>query len=258
MDYIRNHYENYDEDSRLTTNYGRIEFLTTMRYIERYLLPGVNILEVGCATGRYSLALAEAGYAVAAVDLLEHHLSILRSKATPAMRIKVYQGNALDLGFLPASEFDVTLLLGPMYHLYTREDALQALKEAVRVTRPGGHILVAYCLSDATLLQYGFFRDTGVDERIISSVDASWKLRNAPEEVFALVRSEDIFDLDSALPVCREAFVATDGFSSYYRDKLAAMDECVFQQYLAYHLSTCERRDLVGASNHVLDVLRKQ
>ena len=48
------------------------------------------------------------------------------------------------------------MLLGPMYHLYTREEQLQALREAVRVTKPGGHILAAYCMNEPTVVQYVF------------------------------------------------------------------------------------------------------
>ena len=53
-------YENYDEDNRLSSGYGMVEYLTTMRYIEKYLRPGMRILEIG-AGGRYSHALARKG-----------------------------------------------------------------------------------------------------------------------------------------------------------------------------------------------------
>ncbi len=49
---LRAYYENYDEDGRLTSKHGRVEFLTTVRYIEKYLTPGSRILEIGAGTGR--------------------------------------------------------------------------------------------------------------------------------------------------------------------------------------------------------------
>ena len=73
-------YSNYDEDNRLRSKHGMVEFLTTMRYIEKYLQPGMRILEVGAATGRYSHALAQAGYQVDAVELVEHNIEIFRQK----------------------------------------------------------------------------------------------------------------------------------------------------------------------------------
>ena len=61
-DYLTNYYERYDEDGRLTSKHGIVEYITTMKYIEKYLQPGMKILEIGAATGRYSHALAQKGY----------------------------------------------------------------------------------------------------------------------------------------------------------------------------------------------------
>ncbi len=60
-DYLDNFYANYDEDGRLGSKHGFVEFHTTMRYIEKYLKPGDRILEIGAGTGRYSHALARKG-----------------------------------------------------------------------------------------------------------------------------------------------------------------------------------------------------
>jgi len=42
------------------------------------------------------------------------------------------------------------------------------------------------------------------------------------------------------------------------RDTIDAMDEKMFETYLNYHLSICERSDLVGATHHSLDIFRKR
>ena len=63
---------------------------------------------------------------------------MLRAKLDGTEPITALQGNALDLSLFPDGSFDLTMLLGPMYHLYTKEDKLRALSEAVRVTKPGG------------------------------------------------------------------------------------------------------------------------
>ena len=56
-DYIKNYYDSYDEDSRLASRHGQVEYITTMRYIEKYLFNGAKILEIGAGTGRYSHAM---------------------------------------------------------------------------------------------------------------------------------------------------------------------------------------------------------
>lgn len=125
--YLREYYENYDEDGRLLTRHGHIEFITTMHYIEKYLRPGDVVLEIGAGTGRYSHALAGRGFAVDAVELIEHNIEIFKSKIAEDENISVRQGNAIDLSFIEDDTYDVTLLLGPMYHLYNEEEKLRAL-----------------------------------------------------------------------------------------------------------------------------------
>lgn len=73
-------YNNYNEDKRLTSKSHLPEYLTTMRYIEKYLKPDSKILEIGAGTGRYSLALADKGYKVDAVELVPHNIRIMKKK----------------------------------------------------------------------------------------------------------------------------------------------------------------------------------
>ena len=259
MNYLEDFYNSRDEDARLLSRAGQIEYLTTMRVIRSCLSGIANpaILEVGAGTGRYSVTLAKEGLCVTAVELVEHNLDVLRSKLDGTEPITAVRGNALDLGFLPIPDggFDLCMLLGPMYHLYTREDKLRALSEAVRVTKPGGYILVAYCMNEATVIQYAF--GSGQIGQLLGRdmLTPDWHCKSEPKEVFELVRTEDIASLDAELPVERIKLVATDGAAHYLRALLDAMDEETYQKWLEYHFATCERQDLVGASNHTLDVL---
>lgn len=132
--YLTDFYNNYDEDSRLTVKHGSVEFLTTMHYIGKYIKPGDRVLEIGAGTGRYSHALARQSHTVDAVELIEHNIEVFRRNTLPGENITVVQGNALDLSAFQDNTYDITLLLGPLYHLYSREDKQQALREAIRVT----------------------------------------------------------------------------------------------------------------------------
>ena len=68
--------------------------LTTMRYIDKYIKPGDRVLEIGAETGRYSHALARQGYAVDAVELVEHNIEIFRTISSPMRRSRLLR-NAL-------------------------------------------------------------------------------------------------------------------------------------------------------------------
>lgn len=259
QDYLREFYEVHcDEDVRLRGRCGMVEFLTTMRYIERYLKQGDKVLEIGAGTGRYSHALAQRGYTVDAVELLEHNIEGFRRNTLPGESVTVRRGNALDLSGFGDNTYDLTLLLGPMYHLFTVDDQRKALTEAIRVTRPGGVIFAAYCGSDATAIQYCFIRGMFKEPHYRALADpVTFKLSSDPAEVFSLHRREDIDGLMDGLPVERLHFVGTDMATGYMRDTIDQMDDELYELYLQYHFAICERPDLVGASNHFLDVFRK-
>jgi len=259
QDYLREFYEGHcDEDARLQSRHGRVEFLTTTRYIEQYLKPGDRIIEIGAGTGRYSHALAQKGYSVDAVELLEHNIEVFRQNTLPGEPVTVRQGNALDLSGFPDDAYDITLLLGPLYHLYTAEEQKKALTEALRVTKPGGVVFAAYCGSDATAIQYCFVRGMFRDPRNLALANPmTFKLGSDPAHIFALHRREEIDALMDGLPATRLHFVGTDLFTCYMKDTIDQMDDELYELYLRYHFAVCERPDLVGVSNHFLDVFRK-
>ncbi len=258
MSLLEDYYNSRDEEQRLLSQHGQVEYLTTMKYIRECLcgLDSPRILEVGAGTGRYSVALAKEGFCVTAVELVRHNLDVLRSKLDGTEPIRVMEGNALDLSELPDGAFDLTMLLGPMYHLYTFEDKLKALSEAVRVTKPGGYILVAYCMNEPTVIQYVFLGGH-IDEVMNNSMlTPDWHCKSEPKEIFELVRTEDIARLDSSFPLDRIKLVATDGAAHYLRGFIDEMDRETFAKWMEYHFATCERQDLIGASNHTLDILK--
>lgn len=254
------YYNNYDEEGRLLSRHGQIEYLTTMKYIEDAL--GGNkrkrILEAGAGTGRYSVTLAQMGYQVDALELVEHNLEVLRSKLTGGENITAVQGNVLDMSCYEDNTFDLTLVFGPMYHLYSKEDQEQALKEAVRVTKPGGHIMVAYCMNDCVVIQASFIQNQILHHIENHMLTEDFHCISEPKDLFAMMRIEEIHALTEKLPVTRQKTIATDGLKFFLCDTIDAMDDLTFDYYMKYHFATCERQDLIGYTNHSLDILKKK
>lgn len=258
--YLIDFYSHYDEDCRLTSKHGTVEFLTTMRYIEKYLKPGDHILEIGAGTGRYSHALARQGYTVNAVELIGHNIEIFKGNTLVGEKVSIVQGNALDLSAFPDNQYDITLLLGPLYHLYNKTDKQQAIREAIRVTKQGGIIFAAYVISDGCLLDEGFHRgNVNVVDYIKNGLlDAeTFAAKSEPKDLFELVRKEDIDDLMSIFHVTRLHYIATDGCALFMRESIDDMNDEIFKLYLKYHFATCERTDLLGITSHAVDIFKK-
>lgn len=258
--FITEYYESHDEDSRLASLHGRVEFLTTVKYVEKQLFEGAKILEIGAATGRYSHYFARSGYEVDAVELMPCNIEVFKKNTQPGEKITVTEGNACDMSFIPSEKYDITLLLGPMYHLYTEEDQRKALSEAIRVTKKGGVVFAAYCMNDPTVIQFCFMKGMIREERYRALVDpVTFKCSSTPEEIFALHTKAEIDGLMSDYNTERLAFVGTDMFSCYpdMREAVDNMDGEMFDTYMRYHYSICERGDMVGISNHTLDIFRK-
>lgn len=254
---LEKYYNKFCEDKRLTRKHGQVEYITSMKYIHEYLKGNENakILDVGAGTGRYSVQLANEGYDVTAVELVKHNLGVLKPKGST---VKAYQGTALDLSRFSENTFDMTLVFGPMYHLYTIEDKIKALQEAKRVTKVGGVILVAYCMNEYSILTYGF-KENHIKESIAKGkVSKDFHVISEPEDLYDYVRIEDIDKVNESAGVKRIKLISADGPANYMRPILNSMDEETYKLFIEYHLSTCERADLLGASAHTLDILRKE
>jgi ubiquinone/menaquinone biosynthesis C-methylase UbiE len=142
------------EGARLVRH--QLEHDLTWRYLKRYLPTQGSILEVGAATGGYTLDLARLGYTVTAVDMSSALLEVCRrrlAEAGLAQQARLVQADARDLGALPGRDFDAALLMGPLYHLVELADRQQALKEIYARLKPGGVIFTAF------ISRYGIMGD---------------------------------------------------------------------------------------------------
>lgn len=252
------YYNSHDEDSRLLSKHGKVEFLTTVKYIEKYLKGNMKIMEIGAATGRYSHYFAQKGFEVDAVELIEHNIEIFKAKTLPNEKISIRQGNAINLAEYPDNSYDVTLLLGPMYHLYTADEQKKALSEAIRITKPDGYIFVAYCMLEPSII--GQFKRNQMNELIEMGLFNPKTLEAyfTPEGIFKLNNVDEIINLSESFAVERINLIATDGYTCHMKEAVDQMDDETYELYLRYHFSTCERQDLIGMSHHTLDILRKE
>jgi hypothetical protein len=88
-------------------------------------------------------------------------------------------------------------------------------------------------------------------------LDDNFHCVSEEKDLYDYMRLEDIAALNEAADLSRIQIVSADGPADYMRPVLNAMDEETFQLFVQYHLSTCERPELLGAGAHTLDILRK-
>lgn len=251
------YYNKFNEDKRLSRRHGIVEFKTAIKYIEQILDKTDNpkIIDVGAGCGEYSIYLKNKGYDVTAIELIKHNLMTLKNKDKT---IKAYQGNAINLSNFKDNSFDMVLLFGPLYHLISMEDKLKALLEAKRIVKENGYILISYYMNEYAVITHGFKENNILKAIENGEIDKEFHITPKDTDLYSMVRLEDIDYLKNKTGLTRVNIISQDGPSDYIRSIINKMDDKTFDLYLKYHLSICERKELLGASSHVLDILKKE
>lgn len=256
MNELEKYYNKFNEDKRLLSRHGQVEFFVALNYIEEVIggRQGLDIIDIGAGTGRYSVYLAEQGHNVTAVELVNKNVSQIKMKSD---KVVAKQGNALNLKKFKDESFDVALLFGPTYHLFSHEDKLKAILEAKRVLRKGGVVLIMYLMNEYAMITYAF-KEGNLQECLESGkIDENFQTVTGTEDLYSYVRIEEINRLQEDAEMERVKIIGVDGATDYIRPVINKLSEEDFEIYKKYQLSICERLELLGASSHVMDILKK-
>lgn len=254
---VSSFYDHADEDSRLLrSRHGQLEYAVTMHYIHRFAVPGSSLIEVGAGTGRYSVALAKEGFHVTAVELAESNFSVLRKNCRGAERLKPYQGDATDLSRFADQSFDAALVLGPLYHLYEKDDVHRAIDEAIRVTKKNGMIFFAF-ISVFGIMYANYLQGNwaaGQKENFTKD----YAVRHFQEQLFTGYDVTEFEKLFEEKPVRWITTTGTDGILESIEERpdfdIADQD---FQAFVDWYLAFSEKRELLGDTNHLLYICQR-
>ncbi len=251
------------EQTRLERH--QLEYDLTWRYLNQYLPTQGSILEIGAATGRYTLELTKRGYSVTAVDMSAALLEECRRSITDAgleKQVRFVVADARDLSDVTETGFDVALLMGPLYHLILETDRKAALKEVSDRLRDGGILFSAF------ISRFGIIGDLLKNipdwiedqEEVRSILEHGKDPHHHPQEGFRgyFARASEIVPLHEAMGFETITLAGVEpGISaddeSY--NKLEGRQRQLWLDLL-YEIST--EKSILGASRHLLYIGRKK
>jgi ubiquinone/menaquinone biosynthesis C-methylase UbiE len=236
-----------DEFQRLTNiPFGEVEYELTTELLGRFIQPGSSVADIGCGPGRYAEHLLNRGCRVGAVDLSGRSLQVFLKRVPPAFSGSILfseKGCATNLHFIEDKSFDAVLLMGPLYHLSQENDRQQAVKECLRILKPGGHIFATFVSPYPKLKPM-------LELRSEDLMDSSYMLQfSEPATTMTMFKGYELPEV-RYWPAAAKMLMQSIGFTTVQVRNLDGI--C---QYAKRH---CEQTDVTGKSvAAVLDVMRK-
>lgn len=260
---IEKHYATVSEGGRLVRSRARrLEYDTTLHFLDKHLPPGCTLLELGAGHGAYSLHFARRGFRVLATDLVATNVEAMASQvaAEALTNVEVRQADATRLESLSDWDFQAVLCLGPYYHLRTRELRRRCLLECRRVVHDRGIVAVAYInrgFAVPSLLQHGKTLSAEQYDSLMLPDDTR---TDYPDPFFNIAHFSTPEGVEAEVRSCGFEIIEHVGVDGVYRYIDEAFDRLTDEAYLdlfTHHLKTCSQPSLRGASNHGLVILRK-
>jgi len=251
------------EHNRLARN--QLEYDLTRRYLDQHLPPQGSILEIGAASGRYTLELAKRGHMVTAVDLSAALIKECRKRIVAEgleKHVRLVVADARDLSEVTETGFDAVLLMGPLYHLVEEADRKVALREAFNRLQAGGIIFSSF-LSRYGILGELLRNKPGwiEDQAEVRSLLASGKrpddyprggFRGYSAKVSEIAPLHEVVGLETITVVGIEPAISADD-ESY--NKLQGKQR---QLWLDVLKEIGAETSIIGASRHLLYIGRKK
>ena len=249
---------------------NRPEFLLTTRFMDRYIVPGDSVLDIGGGPGRYSLYLAERGCDVTLFDLSFANIDFAQAKAKElGLSLTAIQGDACYVDkVLPGKQFDHVLLMGPMYHLLEEDARISAMNAALKLLKPHGKIFVSFCNLFSGMIfamakkpeiltiakdypDLRFF----LDYRKSLLADESY---SGPAFTTAyFIKQSEVLPFMAQFPLEKLHFFGQEGILAPCEQNIFSQEKSVVNAWLDIAEQLCEREELLSYAEHFMYVGRK-
>lgn len=262
---IAAYYNNEPEIERNRLTRHQLEHDLTWRYLDQYLPSRGSILEIGAATGGYTLGLARRGYSVTAVDLSAGNIELCRKNLAEAgleQQVRLVLADARNFHEVTERGFDAVLLMGPLYHLIEEADRKLALKEAADRLREGGILFSAFIsrfgiLGDLLKNVPDWIMDQAEVRAILGEGSNPYNLRPGGFRGY-FAKVSEITPLHEALGFETLALVGVEPAISADDESYNRLEGELRRLWLDLLYEISAEKSIVGASRHLLYIGRKK
>jgi SAM-dependent methyltransferase len=266
---VKNYYTGYvrQEWRRLIKDaYHRLEFETTLHFLKKQFPRKGLILDAGGGPGRYTVTLASQGYDMVMLDMTPANVEFAKrqiKRAGAGRHVRdVVEGSIVDLSHFADSIFDGVICLGgPLSHILDMHKRDKAIRELVRVAKPGAPIAVSVMSRLSVLVVELTLFPEEVEmthyQKLLNTGDYLGQYGFTACHFFLPEEFRAVF-ADKGVEVVE--MVGLEGISSSHRKELnrIAKNDKRWKIWQATHLKTCTHPAVVGTSEHMLIVARKQ
>jgi ubiquinone/menaquinone biosynthesis C-methylase UbiE len=241
----------------------RTEFAVSLKAINTFLSnPPCTILDIGGGPGRYAIELTRQGYSVTLLDISGENLKLARQKAKEAdvALTGIIHANALDLSEFESSSFDAALLIGPLYHLLSYGHRVQAIKEAVRILKPGGKLFAAFITRFAPFRNVANGEPAWLAENPLYTLQLYNTGRHDQPTQFAkayYAQPEEVIPLMENCGFETLSLVGCEGVVAGHDSKVNALTGEAWEARVNLNYNLGQEPTLYGASDHLLYVGQK-
>ncbi len=262
IEIVRAYYDGCYEDEWARLERHPVEFALNTRFMARYIESGQRVLDIGGGPGRYSMWLAARGCDVTLADLSKGNVAFAIDKAAQlGLPLEAVQANALDLGQFKDATFDHVLLMGPLYHLTEEKDRMQAVREALRVLKPGGTLHVAFISSFAGPI---YAMKDAPESVLDPTIQHQWDdvIFDRPYAGLAFthayfIRQQDVLPFMAKFKLQKLHLFGSEGVMAPCEPMLMQQPKEIYDAWVDLSEKLCERENLLCFTEHFQYVGRK-
>jgi SAM-dependent methyltransferase len=269
-DHISRFYDQYGEREWMRFHRGPLDHVNLhihTHYLNKYIRTGDHVLDAGAGPGRFTIRLAEIGASVIVGDISPEQLNLNeRFVAEAGWADAVIERRRLDIVSmpeLPSDQFDAVVCFGgPVSYAIDRAD--EAIEELLRVTKPGGMVLLSVMsLFGAThqflpaILDIGRIEGLESVEQVTSTGDLIGSYSNGHHchmytwgELEGLLLRHPCTIVDSS---------AANFLTTGHGEELASamVDQELWAMVLDWELRACCQPGALDAGTHIIAVVQK-